>query len=278
MVSWQKPFRGTLINKTHPLARNIVGSWIMNEYSGAQITDIIGGRSSSELTSGILWSGGGIYFDGTDEYVEIKTKQFENVFHHGATGHFSIVFRYAPAQVSSPSATKLYTLLGSEQVAGDRVQFYHKNNWGDNEFFLDVYDGWALTSVSTGIITSNLTEGQFSDIVLTWDGTNAKIYIDGIDVTSSGSLVAANFPDGTQNNFRIGDQQGTVNYLYGGVEFMYLFDRYLLQENVMQLHTKPYSIFEDEVSPAALFYEAIGAVSPTSVFYGPLVGPLGGPL
>jgi len=240
----------------------MVGCYVMNEGTGGKITNLVNRVSSSAMSSGILWDNNGLYFDGTDEHIEIKTSQFENIFHKGATGAFTIVCRYAPSQVSSPLATKQYTLLGSEQVAGDRVQFHHRNNWGVNEVKFEVADGWSVTSVTTGTITSNLTEGEYSDIVLSWDGSNAYIYIDGIDLTSSGSLVAANFPDGSQNYFRIGDQESTPNYLYGRVKFLYLYDRYLAPEQIRTLHREPYAMFRQPVSPGLLYYEAAAAANP----------------
>ena len=75
-----KPKPGIQINPSHPLSRGLVGYWLFNEGSGSLANDISGCGNHGRLinmspniqSSG--WNGskfgGGLHFDGVDDYVE----------------------------------------------------------------------------------------------------------------------------------------------------------------------------------------------------------------
>ena len=51
-----KPARGSLVNPSHPLARGLVGAWLMNEILGEVVCDLSGRGNNGTFTNGPLWS------------------------------------------------------------------------------------------------------------------------------------------------------------------------------------------------------------------------------
>lgn len=57
------------LNWADPINKDSVGAWFLNEQMGGLAWDISGKRNHGTLTNGPLWAGGGLQFDGTDDYI-----------------------------------------------------------------------------------------------------------------------------------------------------------------------------------------------------------------
>lgn len=57
-MSAQKPPRGARLNRSHPLARGLVGFWLLNEGTGAKIFDLSGNGNDGTLQGNISWTNG----------------------------------------------------------------------------------------------------------------------------------------------------------------------------------------------------------------------------
>ena len=79
-----KPPVGSQINWGHPLARGLVGCWLLNEGAGRKAYDLSEYRNHGTLTSMAIpptpnsgWNPGrtgiGLSFDGVDDYVGMMT-------------------------------------------------------------------------------------------------------------------------------------------------------------------------------------------------------------
>jgi len=69
-----KPTRGSLLNKSHPLARGLVGYWLLNEGSGNKVFDLSGNRKNLDFYNSPIWSpgkfGSAILFDdGSSQFI-----------------------------------------------------------------------------------------------------------------------------------------------------------------------------------------------------------------
>jgi len=50
-----KPVRGIRLNKSHPLARGLVGYWLLNEGSGNKVFDLSGNGKTGTINGTITW-------------------------------------------------------------------------------------------------------------------------------------------------------------------------------------------------------------------------------
>lgn len=76
---YTKPSVGAQLNRAHPLSKDIIGYWLFNERNGTKVYDISGYNNNGTLNNFGLsgatsnWAGspmgGGLFFDGTNDYV-----------------------------------------------------------------------------------------------------------------------------------------------------------------------------------------------------------------
>ena len=75
---YQQPFRGLQINKTHPLARKLIGYWPFNDGTGKKVWDYSGNANRGTLEGGATWAPGrrgwAVNCDGVDGRVDCGNK------------------------------------------------------------------------------------------------------------------------------------------------------------------------------------------------------------
>jgi len=83
MSTTLKPIRGIRINKSHPLARGLVGYWLLNEGTGSKIFDLSGNGNTGTLQGDTHFVpgkfGSALDFDGTGDYVDIPISNSLNM-------------------------------------------------------------------------------------------------------------------------------------------------------------------------------------------------------
>jgi hypothetical protein len=68
----QKPPVGAVLNRSHPLAKGLVGCWLMNERGGATAFDVSGNRRNVTIGNEAYFTSRGLYCDGTNDYAYIN--------------------------------------------------------------------------------------------------------------------------------------------------------------------------------------------------------------
>ena len=77
---------GMLLDPGAPINKGLVGWWPMWEGAGGKCLDISGRNNHGTLTNGPLWTGGGLKFDGVDDYIATTgNAAFDNLFTDGIT-------------------------------------------------------------------------------------------------------------------------------------------------------------------------------------------------
>lgn len=134
-----------------------------------------------------------IDFDGTDDVIDFEDN-------HDLTGNFSL-----EAWVLQETAVATGTVISKGNVDATLKTGYHLtvNNSYPTLVWYDNSNTEVLNIASPYTIPNN----EWHHIAVTYDGTTAKLYIDGIEVVS-GTPSAA--PLNTPQNFKVGGQ--TVNY------------------------------------------------------------------
>lgn len=248
----QKPFRGMQINRSHPLAKGLVGCWVFNEQTGDEVFDLSGNGNHGAFGGNIpTWVSDGISFPSTGDWIDIP--------HQDLTSNWTIVFEaYCNGGVSPNGAMVLGNGADSQNFiyTGNNVRTRFQNTAGLNADWTadtDFYHKWRQCSFVA-------------------DTTGVELYL---EANSQGrQIITPSF-----KFYQIGTGHTVSNYDYNGtIRYIHLYNRALSPTEIAWLNREPYAMFQREISPGILYYEAAAGVSPTSVFYGPFVGPLGGPL
>ena len=240
---WQKPFRGMQINKAHPLAKGLVGCWVMNEATGDKVFDLSGNGNNGIIT-GSDWVADGLDFGATGDntkYISISASQIINL---PTNDEFSIVIDATPNY--DADATSAFVAWGGT----DDLIYYPNDSsagsGGTRVYWRDVginhinYAGANLNGIRTQYSYTSLQSNQIG-------------YQDGIQIGSSNLSTSG---AGPFSSFRIGNWADGAQAFGGGIHFVYLYNRVLSPEDVAWLNREPYAMFVHLISPASLYYEA----------------------
>lgn len=210
-------------NLGHRLSRGLVGLWLMNEGSGSIVFDLSGNGNTGTLTgTAPVWDAGkfgsAVNFPGTDEHIiapspiTIDDKYtvliwFNITTHAVDKGLFSIA--------DTVSSTIPIMLIQADN--------------GD----LKIYNGGYAT-------ISSINTNQWYCVAVSFDGTDAFVYLDGVYKTSRTKS------GGTQdNNIYIGN--GYNGYITGLVSSVMIYNRTLTASEIAQLYQEPFCMFEREL-------------------------------
>lgn len=231
---WQKPFRGMQINKAHPLARGLVGCWVMNEATGDKVFDLSGSGNHGTITNAD-WVARGLDFDGTGDYVDTAVIEPDE---------YTIVIE---TNLSSKSTDK--RLLGTTDTQMPYLIWYDVGNdcWG-----VRTYDNsnnlWTDDNNPT---TPNI--GDKYQLVLSYSNPHSIFYINGDVETSDSSL--SDVAKKTSTHLRFGGGLFLSPDFAGEVYYVYIYNRALTPEEIVYIHREPYAMFEQPTSPELLYYE-----------------------
>lgn len=240
-----KPLFGTPLDRTHPLARGLVGCWLLNENTGKYCWDATGNGNDgictgmadpSSSTSG--WGpgpdGGVLLFDGTNDYIDIVASQPIN---------FTQADNYSGAIWFKTSSASLKTLMekgsGSEATPIDfLINTAHKLQFGTYDGVHFAHNVQSPNTVDDGV----WHQGAFVHLSTgTYTG-----YLDGVSIGSNTD--EGNFSN--TSNLTIGTALVLSRFFPGQLDAPMLYNRALSAEEIAYLYTFPHCMFEDESYPA----------------------------
>ena len=222
-----KPPKGAMLNRGHPLARGLVGCWLMNEGSGSIVNDLSGnGLNGAFSGTAPSWLPGDfgptVNLPGTDEYIIIPA-------HSNPRTAITFVMYAKSNQATWPqsgvlgtklSAYTLYTTSGTT-----RVEFYI---WIDTVLKTSGY--YTLSDIT-----------QWHQYVGTFDGTNLKMYVDGVLQKSSSNPGAIDADAGV---LTLGKYDFIERYLNGQIGYSFVYNRALSPIEILNLYRSPFCMFE----------------------------------
>lgn len=253
--SLTKPLPGARIDPAHPLSKGLVGCWLLNEGSGSRANDISGHGNHGTLVNmspnaqdsgwGGSEFGGGLSFDRIDDYVDCGGG-FESVYNNNALT-FAVWVKISDQSVDQRIGGR-YGLLVPER------SFL---------LWLDVDDGGigyaSLVVTESGLdpklgeSVSSLILNQLQFVVVTWDGTNSVLYVDG-NVIGSVSC-ADQIQAATAQNVQFASFRDCYNIFKGAIDSAYIYNRAILAAEVKQLYEDP---FCNILSPRRWYVPAAG--------------------
>jgi len=236
-----KPPYGVRLNRDHPLARGLVGAWIMNEGSGNKIFDLSGNGSDGTFANDPAWVGGDIELDGGNDYI---TGTIKELYRTDKT----IVTWIKMASINR--VNNLFSIGDNPSDGSPQTLF--QVNAGNKLASFGTKDGGGFDYLESN---ETFVADTWYCVAFVNDAANIsyKLYIDGNEVTylagTTGTYI--DFTD-TANNFYIG--VGFSNsYFAGLIRSMLVYDQALTPAQIAWLHREPYAMFEDYINPAMLY-------------------------
>lgn len=254
MLSSQKPFRGVQLNRTHPLAKGLVGCWLFNEMTGETVFDLSGNGNTGALENGVAWSsskfGGGLKFDGVDDYVETSLSDigtgndpftislWVNQYFEDATGWDRIISK-------SDNADACEFAITQDSTNNNAIRIY---TYSDADYKY--------------AITPNITSGVWHHITGVFDGSYLKIYKNGVLQDTSVQIYTFNREPSKAIRFGTVTPTQELTCFNGSIDSVNIYNRALSAEEIAWLYREPYAMFEPAFSLGALYAAIPPALKP----------------
>jgi hypothetical protein len=230
-----KPPLGAKINFAHPLAKGIVGCWLMNEGGGNKVYDLSGNGNTGTLTNMSLpststsgWNPGRfgrcLAFDGSNDYVDLSG------VHRQMTSDFSVFIWVKTISTG-------WGIIFGNYNGGTSLVFQLHIVTG----VLDLYTSIGASGTTFSSITA-INDGKYHFVGVTRVGVLGTIWIDGLP-SNTGASKPGDLYSGI--NYRLGvDSRVGGGLNFGGIEdSLLVFNRALSAQEVLQLYREPFSMF-----------------------------------
>lgn len=236
--SWglQKPPVGAPIAARHPLTNGLLRLWLVNEGAGRLINELASGYASTaaagDTTTVPTWGAQGTV--------------------HGGQGYWAPT---GPA-INTPVASLWVRVRYDGNLAGGlQSPIGFANGFGSaatREKFLYVdsthtVTGYAWDGGARYVTSSALVVGGWYDIVATWDGSNGRIYLNGI--LNATATCGNTYVSYTVANIWLGGQatDGTERTWNGIISRAGVWNRALAPAEVAWLYAEPYAMIAPPV-------------------------------
>lgn len=234
-----KPLPGTPINKLHPLARGLVGYWLLNDggmlawdssgYGNHGIltnmhppTDYVGGKFGKALD-----------FDGVDDYADVPN---------------------SPELNNQYVTFLVWVQCGITDYTGGDAHIVNKYNTNPATVILYIDDdddtfkfGVRLDGAEGSVqsVAANVAvDLNWHQVAGTYDGDNIKLYIDGVlqtDINSSSGTIDIDNP----NILGIAHRPVTGGFYFNGlIDNISIYNRALSAQEIKQLFIEPFAEFK----------------------------------
>ncbi len=242
---WQKPFRGMQLNKSHPLAKGLVGAYVMNEGTGDTIFDL-SGNNNNGMISGADWVSNGLDFvAANNDYVNLGSA----------------------SSLDDINPITICIWLKSFGF-GDDDRIYTKDDTGGSgktlcireapDNVLEYRSSYSITDGFWWSPTNSFLPNNQYFMCVTHDNSDVTndpiIYIDGNSVlvyeerTPSGTIVSDAGIDAI-----IGNRPDAARPWNGPIDSVYIYNRILTPPQVAQLNREPFVMFQPTFSES-LYY------------------------
>lgn len=257
MGYFNKPLLGTPINWSHPLAKGLVGCWLMNEGSGDRVNDYSGNQNTGVLQNSASRVPGGIDLENTTgDCIICGNSPIFNLQSHTIFCKIKAESGYPNPLVNKERITQggFIWYLGTEAAYTGDIAF---------AYFDTGIRGWYRfdTNLSVGVdytlgLVCQKTEGL------------AQCFVNGVQFGAGVSTTTANILYPVVYDFKIGGRNLLVNSeTFDGIfYFLYIYNRALTPSEITQLHADPYCMFMREEDYIAMMIDWAAGGVPIPVF------------
>jgi len=263
---WQKPYRGVLVDRSHPLARGLVGCWLFNEGVGGRLFDLSGNGNHAVLTNmdpATDWVGGpdgwALDLDGSNDYIRAGSIGFD------PTGEFTIVAR-------------VYGYNLDKDGSVHRTVISQQDGTGTGRGLMGVTDATHTMRCNLGgtlTLGPVLSVNKWYQCATVYGGGTVTLYRD--LESGGGNSVTGEAADG---DFIIGASKWTSSGRWDGrMRCLLVYSRALSVAELTWLYREPYCFVRGVVNIASAFMEPATVRPFPAVYADPRqvdFGPLGG--
>ena len=235
---YNRPLPGARLNMSHPLAKGLVGCWLLNENGGMRAMDLSPYNNHGTLTNFANPPPrpfNGLLFDGSDDYITIPNAQSLQV---GAS------LTVTAGAKSGAQLTDYDTVICKNSVVSDWK--LGRNVVADKSFLFVLYNDVGGASQVESPANSAI-DGQCYLLRATFDGVKVELFLDEV---SLGTAAFSGTRPALTSSVEIGVQNylGTLmRYYAGSIYFCYLHNRVLTNPEGRALYLNPYAPYGERM-------------------------------
>lgn len=220
----------------------LVGYWKMDEGSGTTTSDSSGNGNTGTLVNGPQWVNGrygkALDFNGVNSYVSIPDSPSLRIQSFTLTAWIYMTLRpYQHGNRHSAIINKLYFQISGIGTKGYKLQFEDPSSSDDN-LVVTIGDDISQRFLVKYNSINDLTLNQWHQIVGTWNGSIASIYIDGQLKSSESTGAYTVVHDDTPLALGTEVTSGVKDVWFNGlIDEAMVFNRALSAEEVQSLYT-----------------------------------------
>lgn len=234
----RKPPLGTQINSGHPLAKGLVGAWLMNEGGGGKVYDITGNNNTGTL-SAVTWPAGNVGvstgYNGSSSNIDCgRVTKIEGA------ANLTVSLWCKPSALTQNLTICAKWNYSTQGTFG--FQQYQSQSAGDIKLFIATSPTDPGTGYGEETTFQPLKAGQWNHVLFTFTGgTGATIYVNG----KSGAQSRIGSPPSTLTSatadFILGEFQGLGRWWSGSLDNCLVYNRALSPSEIRQLYAQPFA-------------------------------------
>ena len=257
-----KPFRGRLINRSHPLSDGLIFAPIFNEGIGSQVLDHANLRSGS-FASAPVWSireqGTGLDFDGTDDRLDWDALGYDI-----ASGPFTIISVF-DIDTLNPSSAKYFFVQQNSADNSVATLFCQSGGSVNGVLFASIStSGTGMSKVSA---TNTLAINTLYHIAWSYNGAgilthaNHSVFKNGVEVSYGTNVNGTSTRTTGLGKISIGGRTYDNTRNWGGfIGGTWVWNRCLSQDEIIQHYGNPYAMFQQPSRGKYSYVAAAGGV------------------
>ena len=241
---YQKPFRGSQLNRSHPLVRDLIGAFILNEGTGNRVQCHGNPRHDGTIQNNLAWV---VNAPGIGLYNAARTNDNRVLLDNPIIlpdGPWTAIWSVEQVAGASEVIFGKNVVGSSGYIAWGTDYLYHRNDNGDGIQIGATLDRTGLNQWSYRVMESGA--GAEVDVF-----KNGAMYVENESGPINDPLITVDFlMDGATNS--------NINMI-GTMFYIYFFDKALSDEEIFWLYREPYSIFQPR-KVVALFSVLEGSI------------------
>jgi len=232
-----KPVLGSQIQLGHPLAKGLVGCWLMNEGAGNIVQDLSGNGHDGTLIADATWAAGKfgpcISVDSADDHIQIGPGDIFNLADQLTVSLWC----------KHPTGVGFITHLIAHWGIYNAWQIY----WYTSEDVTFLVKNAAGTS-KYGRYADGLADSNCHHIVGRYDGAHVSLWVDGVKGTAMEDAQTGNVKAAHSTEYmQIGGDYDTGISFGGLINNVMIYNRALSASEIAELYNNPFGMFEEEI-------------------------------